>query len=106
MCQAFISNNANIEHTQRNLQDYRKEQHEKVSKVKTESRVHKIILQMIEDGVSNQEISPYINMAYALKDGSDYNSDYSANSESTSEWETHIGMNIFQPPVELEPPHR
>lgn len=42
MWQAFISNNTNVEHTKHNLQDYRKEQSEKVSKAKTESRVHKI----------------------------------------------------------------
>ena len=80
MCQAFISNDANADHTRRNLQDYHKVRHKKASRTKTESRVNKIIHKMVEDGVSNQEIATYIKMAHALEDESEYDSEYSADS--------------------------
>jgi len=41
--------------------------------------------QMVENGVSTQEISPFIKMAHAFEDASNYAFKYSADSEFTSE---------------------
>ena len=58
---------------------------------------------MVEDGIPNEDIAPYIKMAHALEDESEYESEYSADSESTSEWDIQVGENIVQNPIEPEP---
>ena len=70
ICQEFISNKLNDTVTKRNVTDFRNERCEKAYKAKTESRLQGVIHKMVKEGSTEEELTPYVNMAYALEDDS------------------------------------
>ena len=50
---------------------------------------------MVADGTTNEELTPFVTLTYALEEDSGQESDQIHVSESTNEQDAQVGANIF-----------
>ena len=83
ICNSFMSVAENKDAINRNVIEFKQERKEKAYKAKTSSRMNGMIHKMYEDGSTMEQLSPIINLAQALNDGSD--NEYESSDSSTSD---------------------
>jgi len=88
MCSKYLETAENTSVIKSNTYRYKKDWKEKEQRVKTTSKMNRIIRSMEEDVQSTQEIAPIIHMAKALT--YDANSDYSNTYINSSKWQMQM----------------
>ena len=83
ICNSFLGNAENKDVIKQNAIAFKQERKERAYKAKTSSRMNGMIKKMFEAGSSMEQLTPIINLAHALDDGSD--NGYESSDSTTSD---------------------